>query len=105
MHTGASVCRRCNQKHLSCYELNCDSDTYRFHQRVDELGAHIHPKRSHPLLAAVLVMSVAGLSVIAYQIQCHPGGPIARQAKSIISGFLPAHKQAIAHKSSKSKTM
>jgi hypothetical protein len=93
---GTFTCRRCNQKNLACYDITCDSDVRRLTERVNQLGYYPRANRCHPRTTGMLVAATAGLILVAAQLQLHPGGPFARQAKSLF-GLTPQHT-SIAHR-------
>ena len=89
MHTGVTVCRRCNQKRLACYDIHCASDTYVLHKRVDELNPHFGPRHSHPFVSGLLIVGITVAVVIGYENVVHPYGVVAKQTNSVMVALKP----------------
>lgn len=85
MHTGVFVCRRCNLRNLSFYDLGCESDTYRLHKRAAELSIReIRTPSTTPLFSAMLVLVITSLGLMVYDGFCHPDGFVRQQLSSVL---------------------
>jgi hypothetical protein len=91
MSGGVQACRRCKHKTLSQHDI-LTGDTYVLDKRITQLslGADRSPRRSSQFTSAVVVLAVSGLGIMGYDCYAHPDGPIAKQAKAVIS-MLPSH--------------
>lgn len=87
MHSGVTVCRRCNLRNLAFHDIHCDSDIFVMHNRLDALGGKSPRKMSNPAIAGIAVMCIAAIGVIIIENVWHQDGAVAQQTKQVLSSI------------------